>query len=272
MPGDRRGQVQAGGQPCGCDPQDGQLRMPGAGEGVGQDVRQRQAVGGLALHLVVGGGGAQQDLHQEQSHHQPEVLAHRAHRRGDLDAQRRVGFGRYQRRFFIAEDGVVPDQQRDAGNHQQDAEDRPHEAAGRGRVAHDRIVREVVGVGNFAAGALGHRGPRGPEEEARHQAPVLGIGDRVLAQGVGLAQRGHFRVVGEHPVVVRGHHFDGPRTLVGNHQRVGVGIVGVGTQVRTDLGLQPGLVIRGQGLVGLTILLAGADIEDRQRLLVQPFG
>ncbi len=272
MPGDSRGQVQAGGQPGGCDPQDRQLGMPGTGQRIGQDFSQRQTIRGLAFDLVVRGGRAQQDLHQEQAHHHPEVLAHRAHRRRDPDLQRRVGLGWNQWFLLRVEGRVVPDQQRDAGDHQQDAEHRPHEAAGSGRVAHQRLVREVVGIGDVTARALGHRGPRGPEEEARHQAAMLGVRDRVLAQRVGFTQVGHGRVVGENAVVVRRHHFDGTGAFIGNDERVGLGIVGVGAQAGPHLGLEPGLVVLGQFVVVLAVLCQGALVQDRKRFLVQPFG
>src|SRR3546814_5315174 len=59
---------------------------------------QRVAVGDLALDLVVRGDRAEQDLHQEQRQHQPEILGGGAHRRSDAQAgegirseERRVG-------------------------------------------------------------------------------------------------------------------------------------------------------------------------------------
>ena len=92
MAGQRRCDVQAGAEPRDRDPQHRQLRVPGARERVGQHVGQREAVGLLAFDLVVRGDRAEQDLHQEQRQHDPEVLRGRAHRRRDPQQRERIGW------------------------------------------------------------------------------------------------------------------------------------------------------------------------------------
>ena len=86
MAGDRGRDVEAGAEPGRRDPQHRELRVPGARERVGQDVGELEAVQLLALDLVVRRHRAEQDLHQEQREHDPEVLRGRAHRRRDAHA------------------------------------------------------------------------------------------------------------------------------------------------------------------------------------------
>src|SRR5579884_2255859 len=59
---DGRSDEQAGGQPGGGDPEDAQLRVPGAHDGVGQNLVQRNAVETGAFDAVVCGDGSQADL------------------------------------------------------------------------------------------------------------------------------------------------------------------------------------------------------------------
>ena len=147
--GDRRADVQAHAQPRGRDPQHRELRVPGAGQGVGQDVGELEAVGLLAFDLVVRGDRAEQDLREEQRDHQPEVLRGGAHRRRDADHGQRIAGGQRRRRLVLVT-RVVPAEQRDAGDQEQHAEHRPHEQVRRRRVADQRLVRPVVRVGDVA--------------------------------------------------------------------------------------------------------------------------
>ena len=272
MPGNRRPQVQTGRQPGGGDPQDRQLGVPAAGQRIGQVIGQGETVSLLALDLVVRGGRAQQDLDQEQGHHQPEILGGGAHRRGHHHVGDRILGRRHQRLFLAVVDRVVPGQQADAGNHEQDAEHRPHEAAGGGRVADQGLVREVVGVRLHVARTIGGRGPGCPEEEPGHQPAMFRIGNRVFAQGVGLAQVGGRRVVGEHAHVMRGHLRNRQRALVGNDQRSAFRIVGIEAHLRLDFSLQLGFLAVVQALVGHAEFVAGAQAQQRHHFAMQPVG
>ena len=66
---DRGPDVQPRAEPRGGDPQHRELRVPASREAVRQDLGQREAVGVLALDLVVRGRRAEQDLHEEQREH-----------------------------------------------------------------------------------------------------------------------------------------------------------------------------------------------------------
>ena len=61
---DRRTDVEAGRQPGGGNPEDAELQVPGARDGVGQDPVERDAVEPDALDAVVRGDDAEHDLQQ----------------------------------------------------------------------------------------------------------------------------------------------------------------------------------------------------------------
>ena len=73
---DRR-QEQAGGQEGGGDPQHRALHMPGAGQGIGEPLRDIDAVKALPLDGVVRGEAADEHLEDEQRRHQEQILAQR---------------------------------------------------------------------------------------------------------------------------------------------------------------------------------------------------
>ena len=72
-PGDQRGQEDAGGQVGGGHEEEGQLQVPGAGQVVGQQLRQVDAEEAAGLRVVVRRGPAEQRLHQEQGGDDEEV-------------------------------------------------------------------------------------------------------------------------------------------------------------------------------------------------------
>ena len=273
MPGHRRADVQAGGQPRGGDPQHRQLRVPAAGQRVGQDLGDLQAVGFLAFHLVVRGGRAQQDLGQEQRHHHPEILGGGLHRRGDGQALQRIPRRRRRQRFLAVVGRVMPGQQADAADQEQDREHRPDEVV-RGRlVADQRLIRPVVGIGAvFVVGPVGAGGPRGPEEERGHRPAVARIRDGVVLHRIGFAQVAGGRVVGEHALVVGGHHADRLRTHVADHDLVLRRIEGVGANQRLDRGLEPGLLAFVEAGVGLAGRVARLQFQHRLGFAMQPVG
>ena len=71
---DQRADEQAGGQPGGGDPEDADLHVPGAGDAVGQNVRDLDAVEAVAFDAVVRRDHAQQDLHQDQAPRRPRSI------------------------------------------------------------------------------------------------------------------------------------------------------------------------------------------------------
>ena len=271
MPGNGRADIQAHAQPRGGDPQHRQLRVPGARQRVGQDLGQGEAVGLLALDLVVRGDRAQQDLHQEQRHHHPEVLGGGAHRRGDLDVGQRVALGHHGDHLVAVVDRVVPAEQADAGDQEQHAEHGPHQQVGRRRVTDQLVMRPVGGVGDVLAWPLGHRGPRRPPVEAGQQAAVLGIGHGVVAHGVRLAQPGGGRVGAEQVDVVRGDGADRGGAVGVDGDRAGGRVVGIRPQQVLHAPCVGGLGGRVQLLVAVHAVFAlRPPVEDRLGLAVQP--
>ena len=271
MPGDRRADVQAHAQPRGGDPQHRQLGMPGARERVGQHVGQGEAVGFLPLDLVVRGDRTEQDLHQEQRHHHPEVLGGGAHRRGDLDVGQRIALGQHRDHLVAVVDRVVPAQQADAGDQEQHAEHRPDQQVRRRGVAHQLVMRPVGRIGDRLPRALGDRGPGRPPEEPGHQAPVFGVRHGVVAHRVGFAQLGGGRIIAEQVHVVRGDLL---------HRRGAVGVDGDGAGGRVPgIGPYQRLHARGIGRLGRgvqrlvavnAVLARGPQVEDGLGLAVQP--
>ena len=87
----QRRDIEPGGQPGGRDPQDGELRVPGAGHRIGEIFRHRQAVEALALDRVMRGDDAEQHLREEHCGDDEEIFRRRAHRRRDGGAAEQVG-------------------------------------------------------------------------------------------------------------------------------------------------------------------------------------
>ena len=270
VPGHRRADVQAGGQPRGRDPQHRELRVPAARQRIRQVLRNLEAVGLLAFDLVVRGGGTEQDLHQEQRQHQPEILRGGAHRRRDHDRGERIARRRRDMLFLAVPDRVMPCEQADAGDHEQDAEHRPHERARGRRVAHQRFVRPVAGVGLGFAGALRGRRPCGPEEERGERVAVFRVGDRVLAHRIAFAQLRGRRIVREQAFVVRRYLGDRQRAAFAEQQVAAGRIVGVGAHERLELGLLRGLSGRIERGIDHAVVGAAAEVEHGFGLAVQP--
>ena len=73
-------------------PEHGELQMPGAGQMTGQQRRDVKPVKTCRIGAVVGGGAAQQDLRQEQDHHQGKEFEGCQLARGEL-ARQHLGMG-----------------------------------------------------------------------------------------------------------------------------------------------------------------------------------
>jgi hypothetical protein len=135
VPRDRRTDVKARAEPGGRDPEHGELRVPAARQAVRQHVGEREAVRGLAFDLVMRGRRPEQDLDEEERHDEPEVLRGRAHRRRDRQARERIARRRDDRGLAPVPDRVMPGEEPDARDHEQDAEHRPQERPRRRDVA-----------------------------------------------------------------------------------------------------------------------------------------
>ena len=66
--------------------------MPGARDGVGQVLIEREAVEAMPLHAVVSGQDAHQNLNAPENHHHEEILQRRALRWSGLEGQERILF------------------------------------------------------------------------------------------------------------------------------------------------------------------------------------
>ena len=261
--------------------------MPGARQRVGEVFGQCEPVGLLALDLIVRGDRAKQDLRQEQREDHPEIFGGGAHRRGDPQQREWV---RCRDRMGLSSttvgDRVMPAQDRDPGNQEQHAEGRPHPQRRRRRVADQRFAGPVVGVGDFLAGHAGPvrrqrcaigaeplrgRGPRCPPEEGSQRAPVFGGADRVLLHRVLLAQLRGGWVVAEQAFVMRGDIGKCDHAVLGQRDRFGGGIKGVGPHHFLQPASQAGLLLGRQHGIGRHATVgARPDVEHASRLAMQP--
>ena len=169
-PGQHRRDIEPGGEPCGSDPQDCQLRVPGARNRIRQVFGQRQAIEPLPLDRVMGGDDAQQHLRDEQRAHHPEVLGRRAHRRRDDCPAQQIG----SRHALFGQDvgapdvellGIIGDQRARCRQQQNDRGQAPQQSAGCRHISDQRFMRPVAGIGDGVAGAVGGRAPGRPEIE-----------------------------------------------------------------------------------------------------------
>ena len=263
--------------------------MPGAGQRVGQDVGQSETVGVLTFDLIMRGDRTQQDLHQEQRKHHPEIFRRRAHRRRDAQQCERIG-GRDGVPFVAASvgDRVVPAEQRDAQDQEQHAEGRPDPQCRRRRVAYQRFAGPVVGVGDFLAdhagligderaradvGAFGGGRPCGPPEERGQRAAMLQRSHRAFLHRIRFAKFCGRGIVAEQADVVRSDIRDRRCAILGEGDGFGGGVVGVGAHHALQPAAQGGLLFDRQlRIAGAAIVAAGPDIQDFDGFAMQPVG
>ena len=160
--------------------------MPGAGDVVGQDPGQVEAVEAVRLDPVVGDGAAQGRLHQEQQDHHREIEPQRPLARGEDPAgETPAGVGSF---------GVpaAPTQVLELSEDEQDQPQSPQQGdqaegapqvGGPGRqVSHQGFVGPIVGVGIGRAGPERHRRPGGPGEIVVQALNFAGVLDVVSRQ------------------------------------------------------------------------------------------
>ncbi|MNS56322.1 hypothetical protein D3C72_891780 [compost metagenome] len=271
--GHRRGDVEARRQPGRRDPEDAQLRVPGARHRVGQHLVDRDAVEGAAFDAVVGRHDAHEHLRHYQGAHHPEVLERGPHRGRGARVDGRVALGHHVRvvvAVLALVNRVVPGQRADAGQQEHEADHRPQDHRAGRDVVDQRLGRPVAGVGDRLAGPVGGRGPGGPEEEGVHVGHALGIAHGVRRHGVGLAKLLHGRVVAEQRGVVAAVGRDGGRALGADRDRAGGRIIGVGADVALQPGAQGGLLLVGELGVRLAEVAVGPAVEHEHELAVQP--
>src|SRR3546814_11587675 len=88
--------------------------MPGAGQRIGEIVRDSVAVEALPLDRVVRGEAADEHLKDEQRDHYKQIFSERALRRRERRQRQRILVGGDQRRIVVpAQEGPAPDQRAD---------------------------------------------------------------------------------------------------------------------------------------------------------------
>ncbi|CAM5233151.1 hypothetical protein RLIN73S_04182 [Rhodanobacter lindaniclasticus] len=240
--------------------------MPGAHQVAGENVLQLETVEAARIGAIVRGRSTHQGLEQEQQRHHHEELHQRALARAGL-AGHDGGLQAVPARdpAEIVELAEHQQYRRDAGQQHQQAQRAPQEGAGDRRVADQRVIRKVVGVGVVVAGTIGHRGPGRPVHERGELAQLRRVADQV---GLEPAVAGRvFEVVSP----VRDLLLPGFGFRRRERQRVGGGIVAVGFQIDGGLRVHRGLLAGIEFGHRLAMLLASQRIgrvhaDQMQRL------
>src|SRR5690606_28890121 len=103
---DQRREEETGGEEAGGDPEERALRVPGAGQRIGEPLRNVNAVELRPFHRVVRGEAAKQDLEDKQGDDDKEIFSERALGRRQRKAGERVQRAGGQLAVVIAlEDG-----------------------------------------------------------------------------------------------------------------------------------------------------------------------
>ena len=206
--------------------------MPRAGQVVRQHPRQIQAEERRQVGPVVLGRRAQQRLGQEQHRHDREEPDRGALGRCQADL---AGLPERQRgclgavpAHLLAPPPVDRKHHSDAAQQCDERERRPHDHRSRRTVFHPRLGRPVVGVAVPVAGTFGRRCPRRPREERRQVADLGLVGDHLRQQPV------FGRVLTEVGRVVALDVFERRGLPVGEHERLGRGVVPVGPELGDD--------------------------------------
>ena len=252
------------------DPEHGQLQVPRATNGIGNPLRDGNAEERLTFDGVVRGQRAGQDLQHEEPDDHGGVLPHRAHGRRQLDGTQRIFFCRHRRRFVALAKCLVPNQRAHPSDKQHDADQRPQHIGRRRVIAHQLVVRPVVGVGDGQARALGGAGPGGPEEERGHGLALGGLRQRVGLQRIRLAQTRERGIVAEQRPVVRRGRGHRPRSQVGNDQHAALGVVAVGAHFFLHACLHRCPIAHAERIERLAVALRAQLVDERGGLAMQP--
>ena len=178
---DGRANIESGGQPRRRDPEDGDLQMPGAGDGVGQILGERESKEGLSLDTVVSGQDAHQNLHAPEDHHHIEVFQRRTLRRGGLECEEWILFRIRPMNEFLFLRCIPPDQAADSRQQADEAQNAPEDGARCRYIADQRLMRPVVRVGRLRTGTIRAASPRGPPEECGKLMLLRSVGQCAAA-------------------------------------------------------------------------------------------
>ena len=236
------------------------MQVPGAGEVVGEPLRQVQAEEASGFRVVVGRRPAQQRLHQEQGGDDEEVPG-----RGPLGRGQRHLAWRQEtqpalfRPVPAQQVGVAAEEahdQADAAQQRHDRQRTPDDGFLGQLVADQRFGRPVVRVGVRLAGAAGRGGPGRPGDEGGDLADLLRVGDgaRPHARAAALA-------VEDFIFVVPAQRLEGLDLPVGPGECVGGGVEAVGLEFFLDPRLRLGRVAVGlRHLLGLAVEVVGGEV------------
>ncbi|MNK91966.1 hypothetical protein D3C87_1120840 [compost metagenome] len=246
--------------------------MPGARKRIREPARHVDAVELLPFHRVVRREAADEDLEDEQRHHEEQVFSQSPLRRRQRERGERVArTGRRQRLVMVAQEGPAPDEEAHAGQQHHHAGDRPDEVFAAGLVVDQRFMRPVVRIGHFLARTLGGGGPCRPEEELRHLRAPLGAGQSVFLHGEVFAAFLQRRRVGEQLVVIVRRV--GDRLHAARRQAQHLRIIGaVAAVFELERFAQRRLRGAVERRVRLAMLLLRGQFQPGRQFAVQPVG
>ena len=168
---------------------------------------------------------------------------------------------------------VVPDHAGNARDQQDDRDEGPHRAAARQRVADQRVVRPVAGVGQARfTRTIGHRRPRRPEEERCQRPAVRRTGQGVVGHRVLIAQLFQRRRIAEQVAVVFCDRPYRHGALGGHRDRPARGVVGVAPQLGLECSVDRCTLGERQGVERALVCLGSQHVAQRDRFAVQPIG
>ncbi len=259
--GDDRCEEQAGGQERRRRPEDGELDVPGADQVVRQPPAQVEAEEAGEVGAVVLARRPDHRLDdEEQTDDEEEVGAgtlRRCHRHVVGWPERDgVGLAAAPPHPFTptAERG---EQHADAGEQDDQGQHAPDHDVGGHRVGHQVFRWPVVGVRVVLVRSQRRPCPGRPGEVGGELLDLLRVGDRIGQQALGRAVRPEVRRV------VLDELVEGPRLDVGHRDRVRLGVVPVGLEVRDDLlacGVRRAAAVLAGGDLGRTMQVVGGEV------------
>ena len=162
--------------------------MPCASDGIRQVLVERESEEGLSLDTVVSGQDSHQNLHTPEDHHHIEILQSRTLRGRWLEHKKWIALRIRPMNEFLFLRRIPPDKSADSSQQSDEAQYAPQNRARCWHVADQRLMRPVVRVGRFRAGAIRAASPRSPPEKRGKLMLLCGIrqcaaGDRILQTG-----------------------------------------------------------------------------------------
>src|SRR5215471_7683645 len=218
----QRADEQAGGEPCGGYPEYSKLDVPGPGHAVGKPAGERNTVKPSALDTVMRDHNSNDDLRQNESGNDPEILQCRALRWSWLPAHQRILRKKFRKCFAGFSGSVPPHHRRYSRKQHDDAHAGPKDCFAGGAVADQLLVRPIMGICDRVAGTVRGGTPGRPENEGRKSGASCRVRDRAGRNGVC-----GFAFV-EHIPEVRGYRFKSSCADFVDNDDVAFWIVSVG--------------------------------------------